>query len=139
MICAINRRQDASLYESTNMKPPFLPFDEPNLCNNFILMDLENIDRSCINFLCHCVLNQVNSDINLLDNMDLKKVVLRPTKKPRSVGPHKSKLEKITSKKISCLKNMKFRSVSTQLRAGPAEPSSAGENILLLEFKQRYY
>ena len=77
-----------------------------------------------------CVLNQVDSDTNLLDNVLLKKDVLRPTKKLRSVGIHKSKLEKATSKKKSHLKNKKFRSVSIQLREGSTDSSIGEENIL---------
>ena len=81
------------------MKPPFLPFDEPKLCNNYTLRDSEYIDRFRINFPCHCVLNQVDSNTNLLDNVILIKVALQLTKKPRSVGPHRLKLNKTTSKK----------------------------------------
>ena len=99
MIRAINLRQDATCLESTRIKPPFLPFNEPNMCNDYILRDPEYIDRFCINFPCHCVLNQVDSDTDLLDNVLLTKDVLQPTEKPRSVGPHKSKLEKTISKK----------------------------------------
>ena len=108
MLCAINFRQDNTLRGSTKMKPPFLPFDKPNLCNDYILRDSEYIDRSCINFTCHCVLNQVNSDTDLLNNVILTKVALRPTKKTRSVGPHKSKSKKTTSKKKPRLKNQEI-------------------------------
>ena len=38
-------------------------------------------------------------DSNPLNNMDSWKKVVRPTKKPRSVGPHKLKLKETTSKK----------------------------------------
>ena len=89
MIRAINLCQDATLRGSTKSKPPFLPFDEQNLCNDYILKDTEYIDRFCINFPCNCVLNQVDQDTDLLDNVFLTKVVLQPTKKSRSVGPHK--------------------------------------------------
>ena len=99
MICAINLHQDATLCGSIKMKPLFLPFNEPKLCNKYILRDSEYIDCCCINFLCHRVLNQVDVDINLLDNVLLTEVTLQPTKKPRSVGPHKSKSKKATSKK----------------------------------------
>ena len=112
------------------MKPPFPPFDEPNLCTNYILKDPEYIDRFCIDFPSHCVLNQVDSDTNLLDIVLLTKNDLQPTKKPRSVGPHKLKLEKTTSKKKSYLKNKKLRSVSIQLREGYSESSSGEENML---------
>ena len=98
MICAINLCQDATLCGSTKIKPPFLPLDKSNLCNDYILRDLEYIDCFCINFLCHCVLNQVYLDTNLLNNVILTKVVLQPIAKPRSVGPHNLKLENTTSK-----------------------------------------
>ena len=75
------------------MNPPFLSFDEPNLCNHYIFMDPEYSDRFCSFF------NQIDSNTNLLDNILSTKVIVRPTKKPRSVGPHKPKSEKTTSKK----------------------------------------
>ena len=78
-----------------------MPYDEPDLCNNYVLKDPEYIDRFCVNFSCYCVLNKVDSDTNLLYNMLLTKNVLRPTEKSRSVGPQKSKLEKTTNKKKS--------------------------------------
>ena len=99
MFCAINACQDGTLCESTKMNPPFLPFDEPNLCNDYLMRDSEYIDCSCINFSCHCVLNQVDLGTNLLDNVILTKVALPSTKKPRSVGPHKPKPKKTTRKK----------------------------------------
>ena len=84
MIRAINLRQDATLHRSTKIKPPFLTFNEPNLCNDYILKDPEYIDRFCINFPCHCVLNQVDSDTDLLENELLMKGILQPTEKARS-------------------------------------------------------
>ena len=60
----------------------------------------------------------------LLDNVLLTKDILRPTKKPTSVGWYKSKSEKMTSKNKARLKNKKFRSVSTQVREVSAESSS---------------
>ena len=121
IICAINFYQDATRQEITKVKPPSLPYDKPAICNDYILKDPVYIDRFCINFLCNWVLNQVDSDTNLLDNKLLRKEVLRPTKKTRSVSSHKSKPGKTTSKKKSCPKNKKFRNVSTQL---PEEPMS---------------
>ena len=85
MICAINRRLDASCQEPTDVKKGFMPYDEPDLCNDYILKDPEYIDHFCINFPYHCVLEQVPSDTNLLDNMVLWKEVIRPTKKVRKV------------------------------------------------------
>ena len=127
MLCAIDLCQDATLHGSTKMKPPFLPFNETNLCNDYILRNSEYIDRFCIDFPCHCVFNQVYLDTNLLDNVILTKVLLQPTEKPRSVGSHNSKSKKTTSKKKSPLKNKKFRSVSTQLCGGSTDPSSDEE------------
>ena len=56
--------------------------------------------------------------------MLLKWVVVQPTEKPRSVGPHESKSKTTMNKKKSRLKNKKFKSVSTQLRVGSTEPDS---------------
>ena len=125
MLCAINLCYDTSLHESTRMKPPFLPFDEPNLYNDYIFMDPEYSD--CF---CHCFLYQVDLNTSLLDSVFLTKVIVQPTKKPGSVSPHKSKLEKTTNKKKSRLTNNKFRSVSTQLYRGSTEPSSDGKKII---------
>ena len=49
------------------------------------------------------------------------KEVVRPTKKPRSVGPNKLKPEKTASKKKTRKKNKKFRSVNIQI---PEKPRS---------------
>jgi len=99
IFCAVNCRQDASSQAPTDVKQPFLPYSEPDLCNDYILKDPEYIDRFCINFPCHCVLEQVHLYIDLLNNVVLRKEVVQPTKKPRSVGPHKSKPEKMISRK----------------------------------------
>ena len=69
--------------------------------------------------------------------MDSQKEFVRPTKKPRSVGPHKSKTKKSTSKKLTNQKNKKSRSVTTLIPKKPrrvkiqlpeAEKSRSGEN-----------
>ena len=92
------------------MEQPFLPFDEPNLWNDFIFMGLEYSDH-----FCHCFLNQVDSNTDLLDNGLLTKIIVQPTEKSRSVGPHKSKLEKNKQvKNKSCLKNKMFKNASAQ-------------------------
>ena len=44
-------------------------------------------------------------DSDPLDNVDSWKKVVQPTKKPMSVGPHKSKPKKTTSKKKTNQKN----------------------------------
>ena len=105
------------------MELPFLPFDEPNSCNDCIFMDPKYNGQLCF-------LNQVDLNIDLLDNVLLKKVVVQPTKKARSAGPHKLKSKTTTNKQKSRNKNKKSRSVSTQLRGGSTEPNSDETNIL---------
>ena len=61
MLHAIKHHQNTSLRNSTRMIPPFLPFDEPNLYNDYIFMDPEYNER--------CFLNQADSNTNLLDNV----------------------------------------------------------------------
>ena len=53
--------------------------------------------------------NQVDSITDMFNDVLLKRVITRPTEKPRSVGPHKSKLKTTTNKKKSCLKNKKIQ------------------------------
>ena len=62
--------------------------------------------------------------------MILQQVVIQPTEKPRSVGPHKSKSKTTTYKKKPCINNKKFMSANTQLRRGPTEPNRNGTNLL---------
>ena len=78
-----------------------LPFDEPTLCNDYIFMDSEYNDQ--------CFLNQVGSNMDILDNVILQQVVMQPTNKPRIVGPHQLRSKTTTDRKISYLKNKKFR------------------------------
>ena len=66
MLHSINQCQNTSLKEFTRMEPPFLPFDEPNLCNNCIFID-QNYDDRLYFF------KQVDSNTDLLDNVLLIK------------------------------------------------------------------
>ena len=50
--------------------------------------------------------NQVDLDTDLLDNVILHWVVIQPTKKTRSVGPHKSKSKTTLYKKKSYMKTI---------------------------------
>ena len=61
MLRAINFRQDNTLRGSTKMKLSVLPFNGPNLCNDYLLKDSEYIDCYGINFPCHHELNQIDS------------------------------------------------------------------------------
>ena len=76
MVYAVNCRQDASCQEPIDVKQPFLPYDDPDLCNDYIFKDLGCIDRFCINFPFHYVLKQVPLNTNLLDNVVLWKEVV---------------------------------------------------------------
>ena len=79
--------------------------------NNHLSMDLGHDNHSYINFPYYQGPNQVDSVIDLQDGVILPKVVTRPTKKPKSVGPHKLIPKKSRNKKKSRLENRKFRNV----------------------------
>ena len=130
MICTINLCQIVTVCVSKKMKPLFLPFDEINLCNNYILRDPEYIDRFCISFPSHCVLNQVDSDTNLLDNVLLSKEGLTTNRKTKEYRPNQIKIGENYKQKQITPKNEIFRSVSTQLCGESAESSSDEKNVL---------
>ena len=109
MFCALNHRQDITLCGSTKLNSSLLPFDELNMENNHLSTNLGYDKCSSINFPFHHALNQVDSSTDLLDEVILTEVVLRPTKKPRSVGPHKSISKKNGNKKKSRLENKKIQ------------------------------
>ena len=94
-------------------------YDEPDLCNDYISMEQGSTDRFSINFPRHYVLGHVLLDTNRLDNVDSWKEVVQPTKKPRSVDPHKLKpmqtLKKKTKNKKRQQRNKKSRSVTIQV------------------------
>ena len=74
-----------------------------NLCqdvgNNHLSTDSGYDNYSCINFPFHGTLGQVYSSTNLPYKVILTKVIIQPTKKSRSVGPHKSIPKKIETKR----------------------------------------
>ena len=115
MLHAIYCCQNTNCQEHNNISQPFLPYVEPDLCNNYISKELGNYDCFCINFPCHCVLGHVLSDMDPLNDMNSWKEVVRPTKKPRSIGPHKSKPKKTTNNKKIHQNNKKSRSVTIQI------------------------
>ena len=77
-----------------------------------------------INFPLHHHLNQVDLSTSLLDEMILTKVVLQPTNKLMSVGPHILISKKNNYKRKSRLGNKKFRSVSKPLCKITVDPNS---------------
>ena len=125
MLCVIHRCQNVYCQKPTYISQPFLLYNERDLCNDYISKGIGNNDRFCINFPCHCVLGHVLLDTDPIDDVGSWKEVVQPTKKPRSAGPHKSKLKKITTeatnnKKIR-QKNKKSKSVIIQI---PEKPRS---------------
>ena len=86
MLHAIKHRHNTSLRNYTRIIPPFLPFDEPNLCNDYIFIDPEYNNQSCF-------LNQVDSNSDLLGNMILQQVVIQSTKKTKECKPTQIKIE----------------------------------------------
>ena len=89
MLRALNLRQDVVLLGSTKLEPSLLPLDELIMGKDHLSTDSGYDNHSCINFPFHRALNQVDSNTDLLDEVILIEVVLRPTRKPRNVGPHK--------------------------------------------------
>ena len=81
---------------------PLLTPEEPDLCNNFISKEPDYIDSFCIHFPQHCVLGHVLFNSDPPGNMDSRKEVVQPSRKPRNVGQHKSKPKNpINRKKIN--------------------------------------
>ena len=87
MLCALNHRQDITFRASTKLKSSLLPVKELNIDNNDLSTNSEYDNRSSINFLFHHALDQVDSNTDLLDEVVLTEVVLRPTKKSKECRP----------------------------------------------------
>ena len=79
--------------------------------NNYVSVNSTHNDHSNLNFLLQFTPNHVNPNTDLLNEMFLTEVVLWSTKKPRSVGPHKSILKENNKQWKSQQENKKFRSV----------------------------
>ena len=99
ILCAIICCQDAIIQRSTRFKLSLLHFNELDIDNNHVLTNSEYDDQSGFNFPLQFALNQVDSTTNLLDDVVLTKVVLRPTEKPRSVGLHRLIPKKLEAKR----------------------------------------
>ena len=115
MLCSLNHCQDNTARENTNLKSSLLPFEELIMDNADLSMKSEYDNCSNINLPLHHALNQVNLNNDLLDKVILTEVVLRHTKKPRSVGLHKWISKKNGNRRKSRLGNKKFRSVCKPL------------------------
>ena len=92
--CANIYCQDDIIYRSTLLKSFLLYFNEFNMDNNHLSVNSTCNDHSILNFSLQFTPNQVDCTTNLLDEVVLTEVVIQPTKKPRSVGPHKLILKK---------------------------------------------
>ena len=97
MLNDIKHRQDSSFWESPRIESPFLPFDEPNSCNDCIFMNQKYNDWLCFH-------NQVDSNTNLFADVLLKRVVVQPIGKTKECRPtHKiednNEQKEITPKK----------------------------------------
>ena len=117
MLCAINYRTNCQ--DRNKIDHYILSYKVPDLCNDYISKEHGSKNRFYSSFSRHCVLGHVFSNIYPLDDVDSWKEVVRPTKKPRSVGPHKSKpiqtIKKTTNNKRICQKNRKSRIVTIQI------------------------
>ena len=80
MLCSLNYRHDITARENTNLKSSLLPFEELIINNGGLSTKSEYINCSNINFPLHNALNKVDLNTDLLDEVILTKVVLRPTK-----------------------------------------------------------
>ena len=96
---------------STRFKLSLLHFNDLDINDNHLSTNSEYNDHSVLNFPPQFTPIQVDSTTNLLDKVVLTEVVLQPTEKPRSVGPHKLILKKNGNKWKSHQENKKFRSV----------------------------
>ena len=84
MLRANIRCQDDIICRSTRFKLSLLHFNELHINNNHSSTYSEYNDHSVLNFPLQFTPNQVNSTINLLNNVVLIEVILQPNKKLRS-------------------------------------------------------
>ena len=73
MIRALHRRHNVNRQEPTNSSHHFLPYDEPDLYNDYISKEPGYEDRFCTYFPIHCVLGHNLTDTDSLDNVVTKK------------------------------------------------------------------
>ena len=76
MIRAIHCCQVAEHLEFIEVSQHILPYDEPDLYNDYISKELDYMDCFCINFLHHCVLGHVLSDSDPLNYLGSRKEVV---------------------------------------------------------------
>ena len=69
MIRAIHRCQVAKHLGSIEMNQHILPYDKPDLYNDYITKEANYMDRFHINFPCHCAFGHVLLDFDPLDDL----------------------------------------------------------------------
>ena len=74
MLRAINSR--AICQDLNDNEHHSSPYDEPDLCKDYISMEQDNTDRYSISFPRHCVFGHVLSDTDPLDDVDSWKEVV---------------------------------------------------------------
>ena len=89
--------QDDIIHKSTRFKLSL--FHSNQIDNNHLSTNSEYNDYFVLNFPLQFTFNQVGSTTDPLDKVVLTEIILRPTKKPKSVGPHKSILKKNGNKR----------------------------------------
>ena len=129
MLRALNHCQDIIVRASKRLKSSLLPFEELNIDINHLSMNSEYNNRFSANFSCHHAPKQVDLNTNLLDEVILTEVVLRPTEKPKSVGPHKFILKKKWQQEEITLKNKKFRSTNRSLFGIHVDPDNDDDKV----------
>ena len=67
----IHHRKVAEHLDLSSLNQYILPYDEPDLYNDFITKEPDYKDHFNINFPCHCVLGQVLLDSKPLDDLGL--------------------------------------------------------------------
>ena len=88
MLRAINSRGNCQ--DLKNIEHHSSPYSKPDLCKDYISMEQDENDQFSISFPRNYVFGHVLSDTDPLDTVDSWKEVVRPSKKPRSVGPRRS-------------------------------------------------
>ena len=103
--------KDDIIRRSSRFKLSLLHFNEFDMNNNHLSVNLTNNYHAILNFTFQFTPNHVDLTTNLLNKVILTEVIMQPTKKPRTVGPHKSILKKNDNQRKSHQENKKFRSV----------------------------
>ena len=87
MLCSLNHCQDITVRKNTELKQPLLPFKELNIGNSDLSTNSKYDSCSNIDFPLHHALNKVDLNNDLLDEVILTEVILRPTKKTKECRP----------------------------------------------------